>query len=428
MTASTLVRLTPTAPAHGGTCIAHDEDGHPVFVSHTAPGETVRARVHTQRSKVAFADAVEILTPNEHRRPHFWSQAGPGGVGGADLGHLTEEYQRWWKGQVIGDQIRRVGGATLAAHLQSLLGAETGGEYTPVVRPASGDETGLALHRRRRIECEVSERGRLAMRPENSKELIDLEDMPLADESLLELSVWADTRWRRIWHPGARVRLLAPNDGGRRITVGNQAFNAAGRRVRPLAQWQVTHSDHTAHFEVSATGFWQAHRSAPNDLVETVMRLARPAPGEWALELYAGAGLFSYFLARAIGENGRLVTLEGAGAAVSDARNNLAAFADSTRLLRANVNARAVARGVETLGGYPDLVVLDPPRAGAGKAVIEAIGESGARRVVLVSCDPAAGARDCAQLLQAGFTVGGLEAIDLFPQTHHVEIVSLWER
>lgn len=425
---ATSLALQPTAPAHGGTCIAHAEDGRPVFVSHTAPGESILARIHTQRSKVAFAQAEKILTPSEHRRPHFWQQAGPGGVGGANLGHLEEAYQRQWKGQVIADQLRRVGQTPLASHLQTLLGGNGDAAFARLVRPASGDETGTALHRRRRIECEVSERARLAMRPEHGSELIDLEDMPLADESLLDLSVWSDTRWARRWRPGARVRLLAPNAGGRRIVIGNQVFNAAGHRVRPLAQWQVTHGDHTAHFEVSATGFWQAHRSAPADLVETVMRLARPAAGEWALELYAGAGLFSYFLARSIGPNGRLVTLEGAGAAVADARGNLASFSDNTRILRANVNATAVARAVQTLGGYPDLVVLDPPRAGAGKAVIESIAQSGARRVVLVSCDPAAGARDCAQLLREGFAASGFEAIDLFPQTHHVEIVSVWER
>lgn len=418
----TLIELKPLAPAHGGTCIAHTKEGKPVFVAHTAAGETVRAVIHTQRSKVAYADAVEVLDPHPARRAHIWPQAGPGGVGGAELGHLEESFQRQWKEQVIYDQLRRVGGKELYQHVQAQLG--TGGAR---VRAASGDEGEVALHRRLRIECEVSARGRLAMRPAHGRELIDIEDMPLADESLLQLQVWGDTPWSKKWKPGQRVRLLAPQKGQARIVVGKKVYDPDGKEVAPFVTWQVQHAGQQVGLTVHAQGFWQSHRSAANDLVETVMRLSRLQPGDSVLELYAGAGLLSFFMAEQIGPTGRLLTVEGAAQAVADARSNLASLGTGVRIWRGNVDACTVKRAGRQFGGSPTAVVLDPPRAGAGREVIAAIAELKAQRVVLVSCDPAAGARDCAALLESGYALGGIEAIDLFPQTHHVEIVSVWE-
>ena len=146
--------------------------------------------------------------------------------------------------------------------------------------------------------------------------------------------------------------------------------------------------------------------------------------GRAVMELYSGAGLFSVPLARAVGESGRVVTLEGDEGAVRDAGENLAAF-DWVDAFAGNVDREGVVDLSGQLGSVPDVVVADPPRAGAGAEVCEAIAATGAPRVVLVSCDPAAGARDLRALTEAGYELESLQAWDLFPHTHHVEMVSV---
>lgn len=418
-----LPSLRALRPAHGGTCFAVHPDGRPVFIRHTLPGEIVDATVTKERSRLLHADATTIIEASPHRRPHVWPEAGPGGVGGADLGHVKPEYQRTWKTDVIADQLSRVGGTATYESVKKAIGAQA-----LAVEPATGDESGELLHRRSRVEFEVTKNRRLAMTRVDSHDLVEIHDMPLADESILDLDLLGDSPWKRLYRPGKRVRALAPNAGGRRIVIGNQTFNSRRRRVRDIATWSVEYRGHTAEFDVNTHGFWQAHRSAPHDLVRTVMDFAGVRPGDSVLELFSGAGLFSYFLAHAAGQHGRFISLEGSRVAVSDARHNLRKL-DTPRDLRVGrINSQSIMRAWSDLEERPDLIVLDPPRAGAGKEILTTIGMIGPEQVVLVSCDPAAGARDIRDLMARGYTLTNLRAIDLFPQTHHVEIVATFTR
>ena len=182
-------------------------------------------------------------------------------------------------------------------------------------------------------------------------------------------------------------------------------------------------SDHRAlgrSFEVAEGGFWQVHPGAPDTLVRTVLDLLRPQPGESCLDLYAGVGLFAAFLRDAVGESGRVVAIEGDPAA--------------SALTAANcpgVEARAggVADVLATeYAGPVDLVVLDPPREGARRPVVEAVAARAPRAVAYVACDPAALARDLATFAELDYELRDLRAFDLFPMTHHVEAVALLER
>lgn len=407
-------------PAHGGTCFAVDEAGKPLFISHALPGEVVDVQLTKQRAKVAFGDAVKVISASEFRQDQVWAAAGPDGVGGVDLGHVRLDYQRVWKAEVIKDQLRRIGGESVVSAVAAV------GEV--VVVPASADRGGSGLHSRTRVEFEVTKGGRLAMSKALSNDLVEVSDMPLAVEQILDLDLFGDSRWQRLWRPGKRVRALAPNGGGRRVVIGNQTFNSRGRRVENFADWQVSYGDLTVPFSVHSQGFWQAHRSAPQDLVQIVLDEAQVLPGDAVVELYSGAGLFSYFLALAAGRDGRFLSVEGSVQAVEDARHNLRGL-DTPRDLRVgNVDARAMNRAWSDLGERPRVVVLDPPRTGAGAGLVQAIGLAGPERVVLVSCDPAAAARDMRDFLAAGFTLENLYALDLFPHTHHVEMVSVFSR
>ncbi len=172
-------------------------------------------------------------------------------------------------------------------------------------------------------------------------------------------------------------------------------------------------------FEVAPGGFWQVHPGAPATLVTAVMEVLEPQPGESALDLYAGVGLFSRFLLDAVGADGHVTAVEGDPTA--------------SRLSTSNCPGVLAVPGdvAEVLAARPpdpvDLVVLDPPRAGAKRAVVEQVVARTPRAVAYVACDPAALARDLAIFAEHGYALRSLRAFDLFPMTHHVECVALLE-
>jgi tRNA/tmRNA/rRNA uracil-C5-methylase (TrmA/RlmC/RlmD family) len=174
-------------------------------------------------------------------------------------------------------------------------------------------------------------------------------------------------------------------------------------------------------FEVTGSGFWQVHPGAADALLEAVLTALDPMPGESAADLYSGVGLFTAFLAERVGLTGRVVAVESDATAVEDAARNLADLPQvetvTDRVERALRHGRA--------GERCDLVVLDPPRVGARRDVVEAVVGLGPRAVAYVACDPGALARDVAIFAEHGYRLASLRAFDIFPMTHHVECVAL---
>ena len=423
-----ILQLSVGEPAHGGACVARDESGRVVFVRHAAPGEIVRARVTAVQKKLAWADAVEIVEASPDRVESVWPQAGPGGVGGGELAHLTPAAQRDWKSRVIAGQLRRVGGEALSEAVEALGGVR--------VAPAPGDEDrGDSLTgRRSRIDVVIDADGCAGMHEFRGRRIIALEDMPLAVPAIRELGLFDEgTPWRRLWKPGDRVRAVAPSGGDPVVLIGEDTYAADGVRIdADVLRWNVPVGSGVESYYVRPSGFWQTHVRGAEVLANAVLAAAAFGAGEAGagravMELYSGAGLFSVPLARAVGASGRVVTLEGDEGAVRDAGENLAAF-DWVDAFAGNVDREGIVDLSGQLGAVPDVVVADPPRAGAGAEVCEAIAATGAPRVVLVSCDPAAGARDLRALTEAGYELESLQAWDLFPHTHHVEMVSVLSR
>jgi tRNA/tmRNA/rRNA uracil-C5-methylase (TrmA/RlmC/RlmD family) len=173
-------------------------------------------------------------------------------------------------------------------------------------------------------------------------------------------------------------------------------------------------------FEVADTGFWQVHPGAPEALVAAVLGALRPQPGESALDLYAGVGLFSRFLLEAVGPEGRVAAVEG------DPTASVLSERNCPRLQATAGDVAAVLDGgLDPVWDSVDLVVLDPPRAGAKRTVVEQVVARSPRAVAYVACDPAALARDVAIFAEHGYQLSTLRAFDLFPMTHHVECVAL---
>jgi len=402
------VEIDVGAVAHGGSCVARHA-GLVLFVRHALPGERVRARITEQSKRFARADAVEILTASPHRVAARCPAARPDGCGGCDWQHAEGRYQRELKATVVAEQLRRLAGVEREVVVESLPGES----------PVAG------FGWRTRVRFAVDDMGRAGFRKARSHEVVPIDHCPIA-HPLVEAAGVEAKEWNRAREvevaasASSQLRLLlvtGRRDGVTRVHGGGVLTEeAAGRRWR-----------------VSAGAFWQVHPAAAQTLGAAVREGLAPRPGERAVDLYAGVGLLAGVLAQAVGATGEVVAVESSTVAAADARHNLADLPNVT-VVCSGV-AEALARGAAEMNGADgagevaaDIVVLDPPRAGAGPKVVQRIVALRPRAIAYVACDPAALARDLATFGEAGYPLATLRAFDLFPQTHHVECVAILER
>ena len=222
----------------------------------------------------------------------------------------------------------------------------------------------------------------------------------------------------------------------RRVPEGDQLLGAGLRSVTE----EVTFGSRRFSYQVSAGGFWQIHRAAPSTMVGTMLTMLRPQEGECTLDLYAGAGLFTAALADAVGASGTVVSIEGSPVTHKDARSNFApdgcSRTENSADTRIEVIRGDVARHLVDLktalefGEIPaiDAVVLDPSREGANRTTLERLDTLDPKRILYVACDPASLGRDTGILRELGWDMVQLRAFDMYPNTHHVESVALFER
>ncbi len=411
-----LLELTVGPVAHGGHCVAR-LDGRVIFVRHALPGERVMAKVTSASAKASFwrADAVEILERSDDRVPSAWKKAGPGGVGGAELAHVSLPAQRAWKAAVIKEQL---------AHLAKL-------ELDVEVLAAPGDEENGGLGWRTRFDLIADEQGRLGMRGFRSHEIFPLHTMPLGSPAALEMAD-SEKVFTGVWTPGNSVEVVAPANGTPGIVLlegqpQRKGFIDTRTNARRNVTETVSVDGKEYEYRVAAAGFWQVHREAPSLLAQTVLDLARKDGQDLEdatiVDLFSGAGLFSVPLADSVGPVGRVIAIEGDERACKDARRNLHTYE------QAEVHVGQVAQILSdndhgAMAGA-DIVVLDPPRAGAGEKVVNLIARLDPAKVIYVACDPAALARDISYFQGLGYKLDELRAFDLFPMTHHVECVAL---
>lgn len=383
------ITLDVASMAHGGEAIGR-HDGQVVFVRGAIPGEQVRVRVTDAPGHGRFlrATTLDVITPSPDRTAPPCRYFGE--CGGCDWQFMSLEAQRQWKARVIADQLTRIGGEPVE-------------RWSHLIVEALPDDEGL--HWRTRMRYAVDAHGRPGLRAHHSHDVIAIDECLIASPGIGGAEVlartWAEAREVLAVQPdGDAVILPDPRPGQARVTQ-----HAAGR------DWSF-----------DATAFWQVHPGAADALVDAVRTLIRPGLGEHLVDLYAGVGLFAGAYADALGPGGRVDAVEADEVAVKGARRSL--HDESTIHIHHDRVDRWLRRGPLT---RCDLVVLDPPRTGAGREVMERIHALSPRAIAYVACDPAALARDVATARTLGWHLTALRAFDLFPMTHHVECVALLE-
>lgn len=383
--------------AHGGHCIAHAE-GRTLLVRHCLPGERVRVRVTHVASKVSRADAVEVLRSSPMRVEPPCPVARPGGCGGCDFQHAAVPYQRELKAEVIADAFRRHARIDGISVTVEALRA-----------PGDFDE---GQHWRTRMRWQVGAGGELGLHAHRSNAVVPVAQCLIAAQQI------AEPPRVRLPAGAASVRCAVGSDGNASVLI-DDALVSGARRSRQEVRGRT--------WRVDADSFWQAHPSAATALVGAVLELAAPMPGEHWWDLYAGTGLFSAFIADAVGTGGIVDAVEGNESAVRDARRSLHDL-PQVRLHQAEVlNWLSRTRGARVdaqSDSKVDGIVLDPPRNGLGSFGMGLLSAVAPRAIAYVSCDPVSLARDVAAAAQAGYRLVGMRAFDAFPMTHHVEIVA----
>ncbi|TJZ75368.1 class I SAM-dependent RNA methyltransferase [Rhodococcus oryzae] len=406
-------------PGHGGFCVARHE-GRVVFVRHGLPGELVLAEITEDRGgSFCRADAVEIVEASPARVTARCPISGPGGAGCCDFSHATPDAQRAMKSSVVGDQLRRIAGVEREVEVEEL--------------PGTGDGTGW----RTRLRLAVDPAGRAGFHGYRSSQVIT--DLLCPQPVLGTYQGLAERDWR----PGGEIQVTVDGDGARHVVeiepakVSSTGRRSPGRRgatarraaqAGPRREHVVEGSGRAVErvggreWELSATGFWQAHRGAAQTYSAVVGEWAEAAPGSIAWDLYGGVGVFAAELAEQVGPDGEVVSVESGRGAVDDGRRALA------ELGQVHLRAARVEKVVAELPVPVGAVVLDPPRSGAGREVIEALAHAGPGRVIHIGCDPAAFGRDIGLYLAQGYRLEQVRAFDAFPMTHHVECLALLVR
>ncbi|MEU8023294.1 TRAM domain-containing protein [Micromonospora haikouensis] len=393
------VELTVDAVAPGGHCVAR-VDGQVVFVRHALPGERVVAEVTEVHRGFVRADAVTVLDAAPQRVAPPCPYAKPGLCGGCDLQHVAPAAQLDWKAAVVREQLRRLAG--LADAEIDRLG----------VRVAA--LPGGPLGWRSRVRYAVDAAGRAGLLKHRSHEVVPVDRCLIAHPAIQALPVLG-----RPWPAAEAVEAVASTGGDVTVT----ALPPDGSVAVPPIDGPQTVREVAAGREwtLPASGFWQVHPAAADTLVGAVLDLLDPQPGESAWDLYGGAGLFAAAVAARVGPAARVTVVESAGEGVAAARDNLRDL-PGVEVVAARVETALARRRIT---GPVDLVVLDPPRSGAGARVVRDVVAAGPRAVAYVACDPAAFARDVRTFAEAGWELAALRGFDLFPMTQHVELVGL---
>jgi tRNA/tmRNA/rRNA uracil-C5-methylase (TrmA/RlmC/RlmD family) len=387
-----LVQVTIEKVAHGGHFIARHE-GAVIFVRHAIPGENCTIQITSIGKSFNRADVISVETPSEFRVVAPCSFAHRNGCGGCDFQHISVAHQRTLKSDVITEQFARIAKIDLQIDVE---------------------EVDASTHWRTRAIATTDRNGKLGFFKSRSHSIAPVTDCLICVEGMNFSEIAG-----RDLKGDVRVEISSSNTGERSIALAPTRGEEKARLTEGPA---VLHENVLGRtLEVSQESFWQSHKKAPEVLIQAVLDYAQLQIGEHVLDLYGGVGLFSAAIVDAVGPTGHVDLIEGSKVATADAAHNFAGYSNIT------IATGDVAKLLPRISAA-DVVVLDPPRDGAGKEAVAHIARLAPRAIVYVACDPAALARDTAYLADHSYSLVKVRAFDLFPMTHHIECVALYER
>jgi len=396
--------------ANLGRAFGREPQGRAVFVPYAIPGEVVRIQIVEEHRSWLLGYPLEILEPSprrvEPRCRHF------GECGGCHYQHMEYTAQLEAKARVVAQQLERIGG------LQN-----------PPVEAALPSPS--PWNSRNQLQFSLDEQGRLGFHAARSDQIVAIQECHLPEPPIADL-------WPRIdlqaGVPIERITLRCTPDQELMVIFISQSppevqmaldlpaslvwLDPGGAAVL-AGQGFLVHRVGEHDFQVSAGSFFQVNSALTPTLVDHVLDMLDPLEGQRYYDLYAGVGLFSVFLAE---RGARVTAVEGSPWAAADFEINLDPYPD-IELYQADV-----AQALPALGPGPAGLIVDPPRAGLGRGVVEGLARLDPPKLVYVSCDPATMARDARLLVEQGFRLQRVVPLDMFPQTYHVETVSLWLR
>ena len=387
-----LLQVTIEKVAHGGHFIAR-HDGAVIFVRHAIPGENCTIQITSTGSSFNRADVVSVENPSEFRVVAPCSFAHRNGCGGCDFQHISVDHQRSLKSDVITEQFARIAKIDLRVEVE---------------------EVAESIGWRTRAIATTDRNGKLGFYKSRSHSIAPVTDCIICVKGM-NFSEVAN----RDLKGDVRVEISASNTGERSIAL---APIRGEEKARLTEGPSILHEEVLGRsLEVSQESFWQSHKRAPEILTQAVLDFAKLKTGEHVLDLYGGVGLFSAAIVDVVGPTGHVDLIEGSKVATADAARNFNSYTNIT------IATGDVAKLLPRITAA-DVVVLDPPRDGAGKEAVALIAQLAPRAIVYVACDPAALARDTAYLADHRYSLVKVRAFDLFPMTHHIECVALYER
>jgi tRNA/tmRNA/rRNA uracil-C5-methylase (TrmA/RlmC/RlmD family) len=381
--------------AHGGHFIARhaSENGKKavIFVRHAIPGEKVEIEITSTSANFIRADVVEVISASPDRVQAPCAYSHRDGCGGCDFQHISTARQRALKSEVIKEQFERIAKMDISVDVEEV------------------DEP---LHWRTRVTATTDHTGALGFYSSRSHRVIPVKECLIA---IPEIGIAAMSVQKL--SPDVRIEIAYSSEGERMVAEAPKSGDGKFRQnIGPAVLHERVGEE---LLQVSQRSFWQGHKRAPEVLTDVVRNFAELQEGEAVLDLYGGVGLFTSACLKDVGTNGSIHLVEGSKDATNDAKNNFAAHSN------VEISTGDVAKIVTRIN-RADVVILDPPREGAGKEVVQEIARISPRSIIYVACDPAALARDSAYLMEKGYALEKIRAFDLFPMTHHIESIALF--
>ena len=373
--------------ANGGHFVAR-HDNQIIFVRHAISGETAKVKVTAINSRFAFGDAVEILKPSKDRISPPCKYSHPEGCGGCDFQHINYNVQSDLKKEVLKDQFKRI---TKIDILPEIITAN----------PSNG------LHWRSRLNLAISENKKVGLRAHKSNNVIEIDECLIALKEINKSDIFSAN-----WDSKENLNISCSSTNQINISQVNKSI---------IGPDKLTENVDKNEYTISPKSFWQSHINAPSLLLQQVIKDADIQQDQIVCDLYGGVGLFTLPISKLIGKNGQIHLIEMNDTCIEDA-NIMFEHIDNIYIHHGTVEQK--------LGSVKkiDTIILDPPRNGVSKQVINQMIEKKPNTIIYVSCNPSTLARDSKILLDNKYSLSNIVGLDLFPMTHHLESVASFKK